>query len=69
MREEYDFSNSVKNPYAQKEKNQISINLEVDAIEYFKTLVKKIDIPYQNLINSYLSGCGKRMVEPKLQWG
>jgi predicted DNA binding CopG/RHH family protein len=69
MREEYDFSNSVKNLYAQKEKNQISINIEVDAIEYFKTLVKKIDIPYQNLINSYLSGCGKRMVEPKLQWG
>ena len=69
MREEYDFSNSVKNPYAQKEKKQISIKIEVDTIEYFKTLVKKVDIPYQNLINSYLSGCGKRMVEPKLQWG
>ena len=69
MREEYDFSNSVKNPYAQKEKKQISINMEVDTIEYFKTLAKKVDIPYQNLINSYLSDCAKRMVEPKLQWG
>jgi len=69
MREEYDFSNSVKNPYAQKEKKQISINIEVDTIEYFKTLAKKVDIPYQNLINSYLSDCAERMVEPKLQWG
>jgi len=56
MREEYDFSNLVKNPYVQKEKKQISINIEGD-------------IPYQNLINSYLSDCAKRMVEPKLQWG
>jgi len=69
MREEYDFSNSVKNPYAQKEKKQISINIEVETIEYFKTLVRKLDIPYQNLINSYLSDCAKRILEPKLQWG
>jgi len=69
MREEYDFSNSVKNPYAQKEKKQISINIEVDTIEYFKILAKKVDIPYQNLINSYLSDCAQRMLEPKLQWG
>jgi len=69
MREEYDFSNSVKNPYAQKEKKQISINIELETIEYFKTLAKKVDIPYQKLINSYLSDCAKRMVEPKLQWG
>ena len=66
MRKEYDFSNSVKNPYTQKEKKQISINIEVDTIEYFKTLAKKLDIPYQNLINSYLPDCAKRMVEPKL---
>jgi len=32
MREEYDFSNSIKNPYAQKEKKQISINIEIDTI-------------------------------------
>jgi len=67
MREEYDFSNFVKNPYAQKEKKQISINIEVETIEYFKILAKKVDIPCQNLINSYLSDCTKRMFEPKLQ--
>ena len=62
MREEYDFSNFVKNPYAQKEKKQISINIEVETIEYFKILAKKVDIPYQNLINSYLSDYEKRMI-------
>ena len=38
MREEYDFTNSIQNPYAQKVKKQISINIEVDTIKYFKTL-------------------------------
>jgi hypothetical protein len=37
MREEYDFSNSIKNPYAQKERKHISINIETDTIAYFKT--------------------------------
>ncbi len=41
MREEYDFSNSIKNPYAQKAKKQISINIETDTIAYFKSLAKK----------------------------
>ena len=69
MREEYDFSKSIKNPYAQKEKKQISINIEVDTIAYFKVLSKKVGIPYQNLINSYLTDCASNKVEPRLQWG
>ena len=69
MREEYDFSNSIKNPYAQKEKKQISINIEIDTIAYFKSLAKKVGIPYQNLINSYLTDCAVKKIEPKLQWG
>ncbi len=68
MREEYDFSNSIKNPYSQKTKKQISINIEVDTVEYFKTLAKKVGIPYQNLINSYLTDCAAKHVEPKLEW-
>ena len=69
MRKEYDFTNSVKNPYAQKVKKQISINIETDTIDYFKVLAKKIGIPYQNLINSYLTDCATKNVEPKLHWG
>jgi len=69
MREEYDFSKSVPNPYVAKEKKQISINIEVETIDYFKALAKKIGIPYQNLINSYLSNCATKKIEPTLQWG
>ena len=68
MRKEYDFSNSIQNPYTQKVKKQISINIEVDTIDYFKTLAKKVGIPYQSLINSYLSDCAEKHVEPKVQW-
>jgi len=39
MREEYDFSNSIKNPYTQKKKKQISINIETDTIAYFKSFI------------------------------
>ncbi len=50
-------------------KKQISINIEVDTIAYFKNLAKKVGIPYQNLINSYLTDCAERRVEPTLTWG
>ncbi|MCD4757245.1 MAG: BrnA antitoxin family protein [Arcobacteraceae bacterium] len=68
MREEYDFSNSVKNSYAKKVKKQISIKIEEDTIEYFKELAKEVGIPYQNLMNSYLTNCAVKHVEPKLKW-
>ena len=68
MRKEYDFSNSIQNPYAQKVKKQISINIEVDTISYFKILSKKVGIPYQNLINSYLSDCAQKHIEPAIHW-
>lgn len=68
MKKEYDFSNSIKNPYAKKVKKQISIKIEEDTIEYFKDLAVKVGIPYQNLINSYLTECAMKHTEPKLQW-
>ena len=40
MREEYDIKklNPRKNPYTKKLKKQITINIDNDTIEYFKTL-------------------------------
>ena len=35
MREEYDFSNARKNPYAKKLKKQITINIDGDTIQFF----------------------------------
>lgn len=68
MRKEYDFTNSVKNPYAKKIKKQISLNLNVETIDYFKSLSTKINIPYQTLINSFLTDCVNKKIEPKIQW-
>jgi predicted DNA binding CopG/RHH family protein len=68
MREEYDFSHSVKNPYTKKVKKQISINIEVDTINYFKELATKSGISYQNLMNTYLTDCAVKHLKPELKW-
>jgi len=61
MKKEYDLSKMKrrKNPYAKRLKKQITIRLNIDAIEYFKNLSEDMGIPYQNLINLYLSDCAK----------
>ncbi|RGH89688.1 antitoxin [Ruminococcus sp. AM28-29LB] len=68
MRDNYDFSNAKKNPYAKKLKKQITINLDIDAIEYFKEQSKITGIPYQNLINLYLSDCAIRKKKLQISW-
>ncbi len=49
MREEYDFSNSVKTPYVKYVKKQISIRIETDKIDYFKGLAKETGIYIKTL--------------------
>ncbi|HQR74680.1 MAG TPA: BrnA antitoxin family protein [Sulfurovum sp.] len=68
MKKEYDFSNSKPNPYAKNLKKQISLNVDIDTIDYFKALSKKTGLPYQTLINSYLGDCAMRHIEPELKW-
>ena len=68
MRDHYDFSESVPNPYAKKLKKQITIRLDEDVIEYFKQLADKNGIPYQNLINLYLKDCATAHKELQLNW-
>lgn len=57
MKKQYDFSNAKKNPYAKKLKQQITINLDCDVIDFFKQMSVSSGIPYQTLINLYLSDC------------
>ena len=38
MRKEYDFSQSVKNLYTKQLKEPVTINLGVEAIEYFEKM-------------------------------
>ena len=68
MRKNYDFSNSVPNPYAQKLKKQITIRLDQDTIAYFKEMADDKGIPYQSLINLYLRDCAQNHRDLKLQW-
>jgi predicted DNA binding CopG/RHH family protein len=68
MRTEYDFTNSVKNPYTKKLKKQITIRLENETIEYFKELAREIDIPYQKLINLFLRDCAYQKMKPSISW-
>lgn len=57
MRDEYDFSDSVANPYTKKARKQVTMNLDVDVIDFFKARSAETGIPYQRLINLYLSQC------------
>lgn len=57
MRDEYDFSDSVANPYTKKARKQVTMNLDVDVIDFFKARSVETGIPYQRLINLYLSQC------------
>ena len=68
MRKEYDFSESKRNPYLKKLKKQISIQLDIDTIRYFKSLSEETGVPYQNLINAYLADCVARKRKPELVW-
>ena len=68
MRKEYNFSESIKNPYVKKLKRQITIRLENDTIEYFKQLSSEIDIPYQVLINMFLRDCAQKNLKPTTKW-
>ncbi len=70
MREEYDIANlnPRKNPYAKMLKKQITINISENIIDYFKNQSKTTGIPYQTLINLYLSDCVKNKKELVTTW-
>jgi predicted DNA binding CopG/RHH family protein len=69
MRENYDFSKSVKNPYAKRLKKQITIRIDENTISYFKEMAESKGIPYQSLINLYLRDCAVEHRELQTTWG
>ena len=68
MREEYDFSNARKNPYVKKLKKQITINIDMSTIDYFKAQSSDTGIPYQTLINLYLTDCANTKKQLEISW-
>ena len=59
MREHYDFSKmkGIKNPYIKYMKQPVTMRLDRDIVDYFKSLAEETNIPYQSLINLYLRDC------------
>lgn len=68
MRDNYDFSNSIPNPYAKKLKKQITIRIDQDTIDYFKLMAEEKQVPYQSLINLYLRDCAQSNRQLNLSW-
>ena len=68
MREEYNFTNAKRNPYVKKEKQQITINLDREVIDYFRSQSSASGIPYQTLINLYLSDCASSKRQLQMSW-
>ena len=70
MREEYNTAelNPRRNPYVKQQKKQITINLNTDTVDYFKALAEQTGVPYQTLINLYLTDCAKTGRKPTFSW-
>ena len=68
MRKEYDFSKGIKNPYLRRKKTAVTIRLDQAAVAYFKQLSEQMNLPYQTLINLYLTDCAQRQVKPNISW-
>ena len=70
MREHYDFSNmkGKKNPYVKYLKQPVTMRLDKDSLEYFKSLSEESGIPYQTLINLYLRDCATNERKLDLKW-
>jgi uncharacterized protein (DUF4415 family) len=68
MRDSYDFSESIPNPYAKRLKKQITIRIDEDTISYFKAMAEDKGIPYQSLINLYLRDCATEQRSLKMSW-
>lgn len=59
MKAEYDLTNARPNPYVEKLRRPVTMNLDAFAIDYFKREADRTGIPYQRLINLYLVQCAR----------
>ena len=70
MREEYNIKelNPRKNSYTNRLKRQVTINIDGDTIDYFKSQSAELGLPYQTLINLYLADCVSKGRTLKMSW-
>ena len=70
MKEHYDFSKmkSKRNPYIKYLKQPVTMRLDCESVEYFKSLAEDSGIPYQTLINLYLRDCALNHKKLEMKW-
>ncbi len=70
MREHYDFSKmkGKKNPYVKYLKQPVTMRLDRESVDYFKSLAAESGIPYQTLINLYLRDCAISERKLDMKW-
>jgi uncharacterized protein (DUF4415 family) len=70
MRAHYDFSKmkARRNPYTKMLKQSVTIRLDRDTVDYFRSLAVKTGLPYQRLINLYLRDCAIHRKELSVRW-
>ncbi len=68
MKEKQDSPEASKKIVAKHIKKTVTINLDIEVIEYFKELSDVYGIPYQTLINLYLSDCVTNRKGMHISW-
>lgn len=68
LNKEFNFDNAIKNPYVKRLRKSITMNVDIEVLDYFKEQSSNIGIPYQTLINLYLLDCAKNNKELNITW-
>ena len=68
LERDFNFDKAVKNPYAKELKKQMTIKVTPSVIDYFKAEALRTGIPYQTLINLYLTDCVKNHRTIDFEW-
>jgi len=65
---EIELATATKSTLGKKPKQQVTIKIDADTITYFKKLSQRSGIPYQSLINLYLTDCATNKKELYMVW-
>jgi len=70
MKEHNDFSKmkGKRNPYIKYLKQPVTMRLDCESVDYFKSLAEDLGIPYQTLINLYLRDCAINHKKLEMKW-
>lgn len=63
-----DFSAGAKNSYSKPQRTTVTMQLNTETVEYFKSMAKECNLPLYGLINAYLSDCAAKQRKPVLTW-